>query len=53
MVVGEPIATGGMSTRDITKITERARETIAYLYYSRCLVPDLRGTHLLTNEPKK
>lgn len=53
MLVAEPIRTAGMSTRDIAKITERARETIAELYYSRCLVPDLRGAHLSTNEPKK
>ena len=53
MVVGEPIRTAGMSTRDIAKITERAREAIADLYYSRSLVPDLRGAHLLRNEPKK
>jgi len=42
-----------MSTRDIAKITERARVVIGDLYYSRCLVPDLRGEHLLTNEPNK
>jgi 1-acyl-sn-glycerol-3-phosphate acyltransferase len=53
MLVGEPIHTAGTSTRDLARIAERARETIAELYYSRCLVPDLRGAHLLKNEPTK
>ena len=53
LLVGEPIRTAGMSTRDIDKVTERAREMIARLYYSRSLVPDLRGAHLVTNEPGK
>jgi 1-acyl-sn-glycerol-3-phosphate acyltransferase len=53
MLVGEAIHTAGMSIRDIEKTTEKARETIAELYYSRCLVPDLHGAHPLTNEPKK
>jgi 1-acyl-sn-glycerol-3-phosphate acyltransferase len=53
MVVGSPISTVGMSTRDIAKITERARVAIGDLYYSRCLVPDLRGAQLQTNEPTK
>ncbi|MGZ4859206.1 MAG: lysophospholipid acyltransferase family protein [Candidatus Angelobacter sp.] len=53
MVVGSPIQTVGMSTRDIAKITERARVVIGELYYSRCMVPDLRGEQLVTNEPTK
>jgi 1-acyl-sn-glycerol-3-phosphate acyltransferase len=53
MVVGSPISTVGMSTRDIAKITERARVTIGELYYSRCTVPDLRGEQLETKEPTK
>jgi 1-acyl-sn-glycerol-3-phosphate acyltransferase len=53
MVVGSPISTVGMSTRDIAKITERARVTIGELYYSRCVVPDLRGEQLETKEPTK
>ena len=53
LLVGEPIRTAGMSTRDIDKVTERAREMIARLYYSRSLVPDLRGAHLAANEPNK
>ncbi len=53
MVVGSPLSTVGMSTRDIAKITERARVAIGELYYSRCVVPDLRGEQLETKEPTK
>jgi len=53
MVVGSPIPTVGMSTRDIAKITEQARVIMGDLYYSRCVVPDLRGGQPVTNEPAK
>ena len=53
MVVGSPISTVGMSTRDIAKITERARIVMGDLYYSRCLVPDLRGEQPASNESIK
>ena len=53
MVVGSPISTAGMSTRDIAKITEQARVIIGDVYYSRCLVPDLRAEQPVTNEPTK
>jgi hypothetical protein len=53
MVVGSPISTVGMSTRDIAKITEQARGVIGDLYYSRCLVPDLRREQPASNEPIK
>jgi 1-acyl-sn-glycerol-3-phosphate acyltransferase len=53
MVVGSPISTVGMSTRDIAKITEQARGVIGDLYYSRCLVTDLRGEQPASNEPIK
>jgi 1-acyl-sn-glycerol-3-phosphate acyltransferase len=53
MVVGSPLSTLGMSTRDIAKITERARVVMGDLYYSRCLVPDLRGAQSASNEPIK
>jgi 1-acyl-sn-glycerol-3-phosphate acyltransferase len=53
MVVGSPISTLGMSTRDIAKITEQARVIIGDVYYSRCLVPDLRAEQPVTNEPTK
>jgi 1-acyl-sn-glycerol-3-phosphate acyltransferase len=53
MVVGSPLSTVGMSTRDIAKITERARIVMGDLYYSRCLVPDLRAEQPASNEPIK
>ena len=53
MVVGSPLSTAGMSTRDIAKITERARTVMGDLYYSRCLVPDLRAEQPASNEPIK
>jgi 1-acyl-sn-glycerol-3-phosphate acyltransferase len=53
MVVGSPISTVGLSPRDIAKVTQRAHVVIGDLYYSRCLVPDLRGEQLVTNEPTK
>jgi 1-acyl-sn-glycerol-3-phosphate acyltransferase len=53
MVVGKPIPTVGMSTRDIGKLTEQARRVIAGLYYSRSVVPDLRGEQPVTNVPKQ
>ncbi|HEV8493918.1 MAG TPA: lysophospholipid acyltransferase family protein, partial [Candidatus Angelobacter sp.] len=53
MVVGSPISTVGMSTRDIAKITERARIVIGDLYYSRSLVPDLRGEQPVANQPAR
>jgi 1-acyl-sn-glycerol-3-phosphate acyltransferase len=53
LLVGDPIHTTGMSLRDLEKLTDRARGTIGDLYYSRCLVPDLRGANLVANESKK
>ena len=53
MVVGSPISTTGMSTRDIAKITEQARVVMGDVYYSRSLVPDLRGEQPVSNEPAK
>ncbi len=53
MIVGSPISTVGMSPRDIAKITERARIVISEIYYSRCVVPDLRGEQPVSNEPMK
>lgn len=53
MVVGTPISTAGMSTRDIAKITEQARAVIGDVYYSRCMVPDLRREQPVSNEPAK
>ena len=53
LVVGEPIHTSGFTIRDVEKVTEQARQAIGDLYYARCMVPDLRGENLVTNEPKK
>ena len=53
MLVGQPIRTMGLSTRDIAKITEQGRKAIGKLYYSRSLVPDLRGEQPVSNEPVK
>jgi 1-acyl-sn-glycerol-3-phosphate acyltransferase len=53
MLVGRPIHTAGLSTRDIAKITEQGRKAIGDLYYSRSLVPDLRGEQPASNEPAK
>jgi 1-acyl-sn-glycerol-3-phosphate acyltransferase len=53
MIVGSPISTVGMSTRDIAKITERARIMMGDVYYARCMVPDLRGEQPASNEPIK
>jgi len=53
MLVGQPIHTAGLSTRDIAKITEQGRKAVSELYYSRSLVPDLRGEQPISNEPAK
>jgi 1-acyl-sn-glycerol-3-phosphate acyltransferase len=53
LLVGDPIHTAGMSLRDLEKLIDRARGTIGDLYYSRCLVPDLRGANVVTDEPKQ
>lgn len=53
LLVGEPIHTAGLSIRDLDKVLDRARQTIGDLYYSRCVVPDLRGVNPLMEESKK
>jgi 1-acyl-sn-glycerol-3-phosphate acyltransferase len=53
MIVGEPIHTTGMFTRDIVKITGQAKEIISRMYYSRSVVPDLRREQPILNEPGK
>ncbi len=53
LVVGEPIHTTGLTNRDVERITEQARQAIGDLYYTRSMVPDLRGENLVTNEPQK
>jgi 1-acyl-sn-glycerol-3-phosphate acyltransferase len=51
--VGEPISTLGLTSRDLEKVTKRAQDMIAQLYYSRCVVPDLRGQNPIVQEPHK
>lgn len=53
MLVGEPIPTIGLTVRDMDKLVEKARAAVGDVYYSHCMVPDLRGVNLVTNEPKK
>jgi 1-acyl-sn-glycerol-3-phosphate acyltransferase len=50
-LVGEPISTAGMSGRDVVKLTQKAQDVIAGLYYSHAVVPDLRGQNLVSKEP--
>jgi len=53
LLVGEPIPTAGLTTRDLEKITQKAQDVIARLYYSRSVVPDLRGQNPVSNEPSQ
>jgi 1-acyl-sn-glycerol-3-phosphate acyltransferase len=53
LLVGDPISTAGLSTRDTEKVAERARTVIADLYYSNSPLPDLRNEHLERQEPVK
>lgn len=50
LVVGKPISTVGMSTRDMEKLKQQAEDVIAGLYYSHSLVPDLRGQNQTREE---
>lgn len=45
LLVGEPIPTAGLTTRDTEAIAARARAIIADLYYSHSPLPELRGKH--------
>jgi 1-acyl-sn-glycerol-3-phosphate acyltransferase len=53
LLVGDPIPTTGLTTRDTEKLAERARGVIADLYYSHSSLPDLRNQHLPKQEPVK
>ena len=53
LLVGDPIHTAGMTLRDLEKLSADARGTIGDLYYSRSVVPDLRGANVVTDEPKQ
>lgn len=53
MLVGDPISTAGLTVRDMDKLIAKARTAIGDIYYSHCMVPDLRGVNLVTNEPEE
>lgn len=53
LLVGDRISTVEMTARDVEKLTQRAQDVIAGLYYSHSVVPDLRGQSLQINESKK
>jgi 1-acyl-sn-glycerol-3-phosphate acyltransferase len=50
LLVGEPISTAGLTTRDLEKVSRKAQDVIAGLYYSHSVVSDLRGQKLAMNE---
>ena len=53
LLVGQPISTLGMSTRDMEKLSEQAQAVIAGLYYSHSMVPDLRGQDQMRDASKQ
>jgi 1-acyl-sn-glycerol-3-phosphate acyltransferase len=53
LLVGEPVSTVGLTSRDLEKVTSKAHDVIAQLYYSRSAAPDLRGENPVSNEPKQ
>jgi len=53
LLVGEPIPTEGLTTRDLEKVSRMAQDAIARLYYSYSVVADLREATLLSNDSPK
>ncbi len=53
LLVGDPIPTTGMTSRDLGRLTQRAQDVIARLYYSHSAVPDLREQKQMSNEPNQ
>lgn len=53
LVFGDPISSSGMTLRELDALTERARQAIADLYYSRSPLPDLRDEYLERKESEK
>ena len=51
LIAGQPISTQGMSVRDMETLKQKAQDVIGDLYYSHCLVPDLRGQNPECKEP--
>jgi 1-acyl-sn-glycerol-3-phosphate acyltransferase len=52
MIVAEPIATTGLTTRDTEAISGKAREEIGKIYYANATVPDLRDANQTAELPK-
>lgn len=50
LLVGDPIPTVGLTTRDTEALSLRARAVIGDLYYSHSSLPDLRDRHLQQQE---
>jgi 1-acyl-sn-glycerol-3-phosphate acyltransferase len=50
LLVGEPITTAGLTTRDTEALSAKARAVIADLYYAHSPLPDLRDQHLQRQE---
>lgn len=46
LLVAEPISTAGMTTRDTERLSAKARDVIADLYYAHSALPDLRNANL-------
>ena len=53
LLVGEPISTVSLTTRDLEKVSQKAHDVIAGLYYSHSVVPDLRGESLVSDESRQ
>lgn len=53
LLIGSPIPTVGLSTRDTEELTAHARKAIADLYYAHSALPDLRNKHLEQHESGK
>jgi 1-acyl-sn-glycerol-3-phosphate acyltransferase len=53
LLVGDPMPTSGLSTRDTEVLTARARAVIADLYYSHSSLQELPAKHLQEQESKQ
>lgn len=53
LLVGDRISTTGMTARDVEKLTLRAQDVIAGLYYARSVVTDLRGQNSAVEESNR
>ncbi|MGC2694857.1 MAG: lysophospholipid acyltransferase family protein [Candidatus Angelobacter sp.] len=53
LLVGDRISTTGMTARDVEKLTLRAQDVIAGLYYARSVVTDLRGQNSAVQESNR